>query len=299
MDDAPLDGGPGRIDRRRRRRPAARPRPLRPRPGDAGRAEDPDHPRLLREAAAALPAGGRVSPGFTVLEDEAARRVSAEARERRRHRGAGRARRQAERQAYAYFSVALDSPPFEAMFADFERRRVAIAAYVAGLRPPADCEADVWRRCGFDAPADVGAIRRPRPGARPLQARWKRGAACGSAPAAAAADQALGHGAAAPSPPNRDFEALWAVLLHQERDAARAAWAPRRRLAPDLRGWLDDEQRLVWSRPASELKAARSPRTPSRALTLAMAYVELYEGEKARARRPGFRRPDRAAPRRC
>ncbi len=40
---------------------AARPRPhpVRPRAGDAGRAEDPDHPRLLRGAAAPLPARGR------------------------------------------------------------------------------------------------------------------------------------------------------------------------------------------------------------------------------------------------
>ena len=58
---AELEGEPRRL---RRRRPVARPRPVRPRPGDAGRPEDPDHPRLLREAAAALPAGGRRLAGL-------------------------------------------------------------------------------------------------------------------------------------------------------------------------------------------------------------------------------------------
>ncbi len=58
MDDAPLTEALAELDEAGRR-PVPGPRPVRPRPGDARRPEDPDHPRLLRKAAAALSAGGR------------------------------------------------------------------------------------------------------------------------------------------------------------------------------------------------------------------------------------------------
>ena len=54
---------------------------------------------------------------------------------------------------------------------------------------------------------------------------------------------------------------------------------------------------------ARRLRAARRPRASPRdtvhALTLAQAYVGAYEGEKARARRAGLPRPDRAARTAC
>ncbi len=53
------------------------------RAGDAGRAEDPDHPRLLREAAAAFPAGGR---GLARLPGDGRQRL----RRHRPRRAAGR-----------------------------------------------------------------------------------------------------------------------------------------------------------------------------------------------------------------
>jgi ATP-dependent helicase/nuclease subunit A len=56
-----LEGAPARL----RRRDLSEARALfAQRPGNAGRAEDPDHPRLLRKAAAALSAGGRGLAGL-------------------------------------------------------------------------------------------------------------------------------------------------------------------------------------------------------------------------------------------
>ena len=90
MDDEALDQGTGQA-----RGAAGRPRPapgapVRPRAGDARRAEDPDHPRLLREAAAALPAGGRRLAGLQGAGGPGrARRVGRGARPRRPRRGGG------------------------------------------------------------------------------------------------------------------------------------------------------------------------------------------------------------------
>src|SRR6201995_3563110 len=63
MEDGALREALGRLGGRRPGRLRGRgavagPDPVRPRPGNAGRAEDPDHPRLLREAAAPVPPGG-------------------------------------------------------------------------------------------------------------------------------------------------------------------------------------------------------------------------------------------------
>ena len=70
-------GEPGEALPARAARP--RPHPVRPRAGDARRPAHPDHPRLLRGAAAPLSAGGRASRrGFAVLEDRQARALREE-----------------------------------------------------------------------------------------------------------------------------------------------------------------------------------------------------------------------------
>src|SRR5205085_3973174 len=81
--------------------------------------------KLLRR----FPLEAQVSPGFTVLDDASAALVAAEARD-------GVARRALAGEplladAYARFAVALDFGAFEAMFAAFETRREALAAYIA------------------------------------------------------------------------------------------------------------------------------------------------------------------------
>jgi ATP-dependent helicase/nuclease subunit A len=225
--------------------------------------------KLLRR----FPLEAQVSPGFTVLEDQAAAEISRGARQRVAIAALdGRGERLSA--AYAYFSVALAHRNFEAMFGDFERRRLAIGAYVASLGP-GQLEADVWRRCGFEAPADVGAIQ-GRCLARAVQARWKRSALrIGASPAAA--DQALAAALGAFTAQS-DFEALRAIFLNKNGTARTRLGTTR--LAADLRAWLGDEQRIVVE-ACEELKAAVVAHETLSALTLAMAYVALYEGEKS------------------
>jgi len=225
--------------------------------------------KLLRR----FPLEAQVSPRFTVLEDQAAADISREARGRVAI-AALEGRNETLSEAYAYFSVALAHRQFEAMFKDFERRRVAIGAYVAGLSA-GGLEADVWRRCGFDAPADIDAIR-GKCMARTLQARWKR-ASVRIGASAAAADQALAASLGAFTA-GSDFEALRAIFFTKGGTARKSLGS--KGMAEDLRAWLGDEQAIVVD-ACEQLKAAVVAQETLSALTLAMAYVELYEGEKS------------------
>jgi ATP-dependent helicase/nuclease subunit A len=225
--------------------------------------------KLLRR----FPLEAQVSPGFTVLEDQAAADISREARGRVAI-AALEGRNEKLSDAYAYLSVALAHRQFEAMFGDFERRRVAVGAYVASL-PPGGLEADVWRRCGFAAPVEVDAIR-DKCLARTLQARWKRNAVRIGA-SGAAGDQALAAGLGAFTAKS-DFDALTAIFLTQQ--GAPRKYLGTKGVADDLLAWLRDEQAIVLD-ACEQLKAAVVAQETLSALILAMAYVELYEGEKS------------------
>src|SRR5260370_34499256 len=85
--------------------------------------------KLLRR----FPLEAGVSPGFTVLEDAAAREVSARARDDVAALVLARPDH-ALAVAYDHFSVDLDYRAFGAMFADFEAKRGEIAAYIAACR---------------------------------------------------------------------------------------------------------------------------------------------------------------------
>ncbi len=118
--------------------------------------------KLLRR----FPLEAGVAPGFTVLEDAAAREVSARARD-----DVAAAVLQVPESrlaaAYNHFSVDLDYRSFGAMFADFEAKRSEIAAYVAACEETGGVEAEVWSRCGFNAPGDPAAIEQAALMARP------------------------------------------------------------------------------------------------------------------------------------
>ncbi|HZK98583.1 MAG TPA: double-strand break repair helicase AddA [Caulobacteraceae bacterium] len=224
--------------------------------------------KLLRR----FPLEAQISPGFTVLEDQAAAAISREARGRVALAAlAGGDSRLGD--AYAYFSVALSHRAFEAMFDDFERRRGAIAAYLESL-PAGGLEDDVWRRCGFDRPADVDALRSPCL-ARAAQARWKR-AAEELASGEMTSDRKLGEKLLELVEGN-DFDAHRAVFLNQKGEPRTLG---TRRLTQKLRDWLADEQRAV-VQACETLAGATVARETLSALTLAMAYVELYEGAKS------------------
>ncbi len=109
--------------------------------------------KLLRR----FPLEAGVSPGFTVMEDAAAAEIVREARDAvARHALAGEG---AIAAAYRWFSVALDYGAFESMFAEFEARRDALAAYIARCGGLAGAVADVWDACGFpDGPIEPERI---------------------------------------------------------------------------------------------------------------------------------------------
>jgi len=232
--------------------------------------------RLLR----LFPLEAGISPGFAVLDDEAAAEVSAEAR----HMVARVALADPDGvvgRAYAHFSVQLDFHSFERMLADFETRRGLLGAYLANLGP-GGIEADVCRRCGFPDLPDAGAIRE-RALARARQARWRRAAsalaATGSASDATTAKRLLAVAETA------DFEALRSIFFT-------AGATPRARLASGrvdeaTRSWLAEEQGHV-AAACEALASCQAMVDTIHALGLAQAYIELYEGEKGRRRALDF-----------
>ena len=226
--------------------------------------------KLLRR----FPLEAGISPGFKVLEDQAAAEVSARARQDVARLALGYPDRDVAK-AYAHFSVELDFAAFERMFGDFEKHRAAIATYLAAVGPRR-IEADVWSRCGFSRPTNLETIR-AQALARTVQARWRR-AAAGLSATGMTSDRALG-------------ERLLSVADSGSFDALRDAFltkanTPRKglgtaRLDPVTKSWLDGEQaRIV--KTCEDLNGAVMATDTLQALNLATSYCELYEGAKSR-----------------
>ena len=225
--------------------------------------------QLLRR----FPLEAGVAPGFEVLEDVAARRVSTRAREAvaelamRKPDGAVAA-------AYAHFSVELDWSTFNAMFADFEGRRAAIGAYIARCEPVGGYGSDVWFRCGFEAPTSCAEMEAEALG-RIRFGEWKRRAdlvAKGNGKTdgeLAAKMRALDSGST--------FADIWSVL--SRKDGEPLAKLGTQSVDPAARAWLKDEQDRL-NEVRCRLIAARVAEDTVHALTLALAYIGLYEGEK-------------------
>ncbi|MGI9168661.1 MAG: double-strand break repair helicase AddA, partial [Caulobacteraceae bacterium] len=223
--------------------------------------------KLLRR----FPLEAGVSPGFSVLEDQAAAEVSAEARE-------DVARLAMEKPdgpaaaAYAHFSVELDWEAFGRMFAGFEAGRQAIGAYVE--RFGGAVSDDVWRRCGFPRPTSRAAIGE----AAVSRIRWRGWARAAEALArgTAATDQPLGAAMKALGP-GAAFADVWRVFSTQ-------SGTPRAKMgtnavADGARQWLAEEQ-ARHARTHEALIAAAVAEDTVHALTLATGYASLYEGAK-------------------
>jgi ATP-dependent helicase/nuclease subunit A len=227
--------------------------------------------KLLRR----FPLEAGISPGFKVLEDAAAREISARARDDVAHLALLNEDGPIGR-AYAHVSVQLDWRSFNAMFATFEARRAAIAAYIEA------CEdgyvSDVWRRlCGFDAPTSVAALEAEALAGLDWSAWWR--AAEALALGTPASDQKLGSMMRATGD-DASFEAVWCLFCTQ-------AGAPRSRLAtnavdPAAKAWLVAEQERMLA-AAERIKAARIAADTVHALILAQTYAGLYEGAKCAA----------------
>jgi ATP-dependent helicase/nuclease subunit A len=227
--------------------------------------------KLLRR----FPLEAGVAPGFQVLEASAAVEVSARARDDvarfAMEDGDGPLAK-----AYARFSVELDWRSFNAMFAAFESKRAAIAAYVEACETRAGVAADIWGRCGFDEQRWAEDIEAEAVGGVDWDG-WRRaaGALMRGSPAT---DQALGAAMGALTA-DSPFAEIWGVFCTQ-------AGKPLVRLGTKAvdaaaRAWLAETQANL--QEAAELvKAARIARDTLDAITLARAYAALYEAAKAR-----------------
>ncbi|HLY80263.1 MAG TPA: UvrD-helicase domain-containing protein, partial [Caulobacteraceae bacterium] len=225
--------------------------------------------KLLRR----FPLEAGVSPGFTVLEDVAAREVSARAKEDLANACRDRPDGPIGR-AYSYFSVELDYGRFNDMFATFESERRPIKAYVERCETVGGFGSDIWRRCGFGEPTTVAAIE-DEAVARIRWGQWRRAA------------EALRTGTEA-----TDLACATAMLKLDETSAFADVWAifstkegePRKRMATkavDARAseWLVDEQRRLCE-VLERIKAARIAEATVHAVSLALGYIQLYDGAK-------------------
>lgn len=230
--------------------------------------------KLLRR----FPLEAGVSPGFRVMDDTAGAAVADAARKavaRHALRGEG-----VVAQAYARFSVALDFQSFQSMFAAFESQRGALGAYLGRHGGLAGALDDVWRVCGFDAPADPDEIEAAAMAGLNRSA-WKD---CAEILAQGGkADQVNAAKLAAAIGPDGGFDACLAALFTEKGESTPVAWVAKTaglKIREDLRFFLLDEQdRLAEAR--ERRRAARVAQDTEGALVLAAAYLSAYAIEKA------------------
>jgi ATP-dependent helicase/nuclease subunit A len=219
-----------------------------------------------------FPLEAGVSPTFQVLEDAAQAEVSAYARDAVAE-VAIEAPDGPIGRAYAHFAVELDWQRFNTMFTDFAARRTAIHAYVTANEDGAGYGGDIWLRCGFDvrtAPEDIEA----EAVAGVDWAGWRDAAqvlASGSPN-----DQALGLGMAGLAQ-GHGFGPVWGVFSTLQGEPRKPLGT--RAIDAQTRAWLAAEQARLGA-ANDRAKAARVARDTEYAITLALTYAELYEGQK-------------------
>ena len=225
-----------------------------------------------------FPLEAGVSPNFEVLEDQAARAVSARARRTIALAAEADPLGQIGR-AYTRFAVALDFASFEGMFAAFEARRSALAAYFGAFADTEALQADVWRACCFDEPtlsADLEAEALAVADWTALRAAGQALLQTGAKTDADLAEELLSV-ARARDEGRVGFDDLWRAFCTQ-------AGKPKSRLgtkgldAGSL-AWLAGEQQRLGD-ACERIKAARVAEDSLGALTLAAAYVSLYDAAK-------------------
>jgi ATP-dependent helicase/nuclease subunit A len=228
-----------------------------------------------------FPLEAGVSPGFAVLDDVAARAVSAQARED----VALNALDDPEGpigQAYQYFSVELDYRRFQEMFASFEAERRSIKAYVEACEAARGFGSDIWGRCGFGEPTPAARIEAEAVG-RIRWGQWRRAAQAMLA-GSGASDRPCG---AAMLALNADspFADVLAIFFTQ-------GGTPKKRMSTKsveawARDWLDQEQARI-AEAVERTKAARIAEASVHAINLALSYIALYDGAKATLRALDF-----------
>ena len=225
-----------------------------------------------------FPLEAGVSPGFRVLEDQAAREVSAEARDEVAHAALDDPDGAIGR-AYVRFAVDLDFRAFQDMFAGFEARRRRIKAYVEACAEGDGVPADVWRLCGFAEPGSSADLEAEAlagvdwPGLRRAAEALLLGSEKSDIPLGlklAALAEAAGGGAVS-------FAGLWSLFCTKL--GTPLASLGTKAVAEEAREWLKAEQVRLGD-ACARIKAARVAEDTVSALILATAYAELYEGAK-------------------
>ncbi len=230
--------------------------------------------KLLRR----FPLEAGVSPGFRVMDDAASAAVAAAAR-------AGVARHVLTSsgpvaEAYNRFAL-LDFQAFEAMFADFEARRGALAGFFERVGGLPGALVWTWKTCGFEAPLEPEAVEAEamaalRPGlyrdaADALAGGGKRDQDYAARLRAVAAD------------PAGSFAHALRIFFTRDGEGDAAKWvesAAALKARPDLQLALFSEQaRLQAAR--DRLRAVSVAWDTAYALTLADAYLLAYRQEKA------------------
>lgn len=231
--------------------------------------------KLLRR----FPLEAGVSPGFTVMDDQAGAAI---ARAARRSVAAWvDTHDDAFSQAYARFSVALDFQSFEAMFAGFEARRGQIVAYVQRCGGLAEAIADAWTRCGFDAPTSAEELAAKAMARLDLGA-WRAAATVlfdGGGKQDAKYAEAL---AAVARDPDATLELALRALFTEGGEGTPATWPAKTsglKSREDLREALLLEQAKLEA-AREQVRAAKVAEDTQNALLLAGLYIERHMAEK-------------------
>ncbi len=229
--------------------------------------------KLLRR----FPLEAGVAPGFRVLEDQAAREVSALARREVAQAAIERPDGDLGR-AYAKFSVELDHRSFQLMFAEFEARRTDIEAYVKACAEDGGVEQDVWRKCGFDIPSpSAGLEAEALDGTDLAGLRGAAAALAGGGKTDGQLAERIGSFLGGLEVEEAGFDELWRLYCTQD-GKPRASLATKAIPEP-VRAFLAAEQARL-GEANEQIKAARTAEDTLAALYLAAAYAELYEGAK-------------------
>lgn len=231
--------------------------------------------KLLRR----FPLEAGVSPGFTVMDDQAGAAI---ARAARRATAAWvDSHQDAYSEAYARFSVALDFQSFEAMFAGFETRRGQIMAYVARCGGLQEAVADAWNRCGFDAPTSAADLAAQAMARLDLGA-WRAAATVlfdGGGKQDAKYAEAL---AAVARDPDATLDLALRALFTEGGDGTPATWPAKTsglKSREDLREALLLEQTKLEA-ARERVRAAKVAEDTADALRLAVLYVTSHRLEK-------------------
>jgi ATP-dependent helicase/nuclease subunit A len=231
--------------------------------------------KLLRR----FPIEAGISPGFRVMDDADAAAMALAARAAVARHALASAGPTAE--AYARFSVALDFAGFEAMFADFEARRGALAAFLARVGGLAGAQAWVWTTCGFGQPAEPAAIEAEAMAAlEPGLWRAAAEALAGGGKRDQDLARRMGEVAAASE---GAFEAAVGVFFTAGGDPAKwVETSAALKAHPALRALLLAEQARL-DQACGRIRSAAVAWDTAYALTLAEAYLAAYRTEKALA----------------